>query len=129
MGRSVKKGPFCNYKLLLRVQKLNSKNKKRVIQTWSRGSTIFPDFVGHTVAIHNGREHVPVYITEDMVGHKFGEFAPTRTFRGHSKTDKKVDTKKAGLSGAALAAALAAQDDDDDEHEHQETAENATKEE
>lgn len=114
MARSVKKGPFCNYKLLEKVQKFNQRGKKRIIQTWSRGSTIFPDFVGHTLAIHNGREHMPVYITEDMVGHKLGEFAPTRTFRGHTKSDKKVETRKTGLSGAALKAAIAAQDDDDD---------------
>ena len=84
MGRSVKKGPFVQPKLLERVQKLNEEGKKVVLKTWSRASTIFPDFVGHTFAVHDGRKHVPVYVTEDMVGHKLGEFAPTRTFRGHA---------------------------------------------
>jgi len=90
MGRSVKKGPFVQPKLLERVQKLNEEGKKVVLKTWSRASTIFPDFVGHTFAVHDGRKHVPVYVTEDMVGHKLGEFAPTRTFKGHagSKTGK-----------------------------------------
>ena len=85
MGRSVKKGPFVQPKLLERVRKLNEEGKKDVLRTWSRASTIFPDFVGRTIAVHDGRKHVPVYITEDMVGHKLGEFAPTRTFRGHRK--------------------------------------------
>ena len=84
MGRSVKKGPFVQPKLLERVQEMNREGKKTVLRTWSRASTIFPDFVGHTIAVHDGRKHVPVYITEDMVGHKLGEFAPTRTFRGHA---------------------------------------------
>ena len=84
MGRSVKKGPFVQPKLLERVQKLNEAGEKIVLNTWSRSSTIFPDFVGHTFAVHDGRKHVPVYVTEDMVGHKLGEFAPTRTFRGHA---------------------------------------------
>lgn len=84
MGRSVKKGPFVQVKLLQRIQAMNEANDKKVLRTWSRASTIFPDFVGHTIAVHDGRKHVPVYITEDMVGHKLGEFAPTRTFRGHS---------------------------------------------
>lgn len=90
MGRSVKKGPFVDPKLLSRVQAMNETGEKRVLKSWSRASTIFPDFVGHTIAVHDGRMHVPVYITEDMVGHKLGEFAPTRTFRGHagSKTTK-----------------------------------------
>ena len=90
MGRSVKKGPFVQPKLLERVRKLNEEGKKDVLRTWSRASTIFPDFVGRTIAVHDGRKHVPVYITEDMVGHKLGEFAPTRTFKGHagSKTGK-----------------------------------------
>lgn len=90
MGRSVKKGPFIQDVLLKRVQEMNEKGEKRVLKTWSRSSTIFPDFVGHTVAVHDGRKHVPVFVTEDMVGHKFGEFAPTRTFKGHagSKTSK-----------------------------------------
>ena len=84
MSRSVKKGPFCNEKLLKRIQEQNEKNEKNVVKTWSRASTIFPDMVGHTIAVHDGRKHVPVYCTEDMVGHKLGEFAPTRTYRGHA---------------------------------------------
>lgn len=90
MGRSLKKGPFCDSHLMEKVKKQNTQNEKRVIQTWSRRSTIFPEFIGHTVAVYNGKEHVPVYITEDMVGHKLGEFAPTRTYRGHAKADKKA---------------------------------------
>ncbi len=90
MGRSVKKGPFVDPKLYARIQTMNESGEKRVLKTWSRASTIFPEFVGHTIAVHDGRKHVPVYVTEDMVGHKLGEFAPTRTFRGHagSKTSK-----------------------------------------
>ena len=90
MGRSVKKGPFVQPVLLKRVQEMNEKGEKRILKTWSRASTIFPDFVGHTFAVHDGRKHVPVYVTEDMVGHKLGEFAPTRPFKGHagSKTSK-----------------------------------------
>ena len=90
MGRSVKKGPYVQPVLLKRVQEMNASGEKRILKTWSRSSTIFPDFVGHTFAVHDGRKHVPVYVTEDMVGHKLGEFAPTRTFRGHvgSKTSK-----------------------------------------
>ncbi|HHX71467.1 MAG TPA: 30S ribosomal protein S19 [Clostridiales bacterium] len=84
MGRSVKKGPFVAPKLLERIVKMNESGEKRVLKTWSRASTIFPEFVGHTIAVHDGRKHVPVYITEDMVGHKLGEFAPTRVFRGHA---------------------------------------------
>jgi len=84
MSRSVKKGPFIQDALLKRVQEMNAAGDKKVLKTWSRASVIFPDFVGHTVAVHDGRKHVPVYVTEDMVGHKFGEFAPTRTFRGHA---------------------------------------------
>ena len=84
MSRSVKKAPFVDAKLLKRVQEMNQKGEKKVLKTWSRSSTIFPDFVGHTIAVHDGRKHVPVYITEDMVGLKLGEFAPTRTFKGHS---------------------------------------------
>lgn len=84
MGRSVKKGPFVQPVLLKRIQEMNNAGEKRILKTWSRASTIFPDFVGHTIAVHDGRKHVPVYITEDMVGHKLGEFAPTRTFRGHT---------------------------------------------
>ena len=84
MGRSVKKGPFVDAKLYDRIVKMNEAGEKRVLKTWSRSSTIFPDFVGHTIAVHDGRKHVPVYVTEDMVGHKLGEFAPTRTFKGHA---------------------------------------------
>ncbi len=93
MARSVKKGPFCDEHLLKKVREQNANNVKKVIQTWSRRSTVFPDFVGHTIAVYNGKEHVPVYIVEDMVGHKFGEFAPTRTYRGHDKDDKKAKKK------------------------------------
>lgn len=88
MSRSIKKGPFVQPKLLVRVQAMNEAGEKRVLKTWSRASTIFPDFVGHTFAVHDGRKHVPVYVTEDMVGHKLGEFAPTRTFRGHAGAKK-----------------------------------------
>ena len=84
MGRSVKKGPYVQPVLLKRVQQMNESGEKRVLKTWSRSSTIFPDFVGHTFAVHDGRKHVPVYVTEDMVGHKLGEVAPTRTFKGHA---------------------------------------------
>lgn len=84
MSRSVKKGPFIQPVLLKRVQEMNASGEKKVLKTWSRSSTIFPEFVGHTIAVHNGKTHVPVYVVEDMVGHKLGEFAPTRTFRGHS---------------------------------------------
>ena len=84
MSRSLKKGPFVDAKLLKRIEAMNEANEKQVIKTWSRASTIFPQMVGHTIAVHDGRKHVPVYITEDMVGHKLGEFAPTRTFQGHS---------------------------------------------
>ena len=89
MARSLKKGPFADEHLLKKVDALNASNDKQVIKTWSRRSTIFPSFVGHTIAVHDGRKHVPVYVTEDMVGHKLGEFAPTRTFKGHNKTEKK----------------------------------------
>ena len=84
MSRSIKKGPFAAPELLKRVDEMNKTGNKQVIKTWSRASTIFQSFVGHTIAVHDGRRHVPVYVTEDMVGHKLGEFAPTRTFRGHS---------------------------------------------
>ena len=84
MGRSVKKGPFVQPVLLKRIQEMNKAGEKRILKTWSRASTIFPDFVGHTIAVHDGRKHVPVYVTENMVGHKLGEFAPTRTFKGHA---------------------------------------------
>jgi len=90
MSRSTKKGPFVDQKLFERVERLNHSKQKQIIRTWSRDSTIFPEFVGHTIAVHDGRRHVPIYISENMVGHKLGEFAPTRTFRGHagSKTTK-----------------------------------------
>ena len=90
MGRSVKKGPFVDAKLFAKIEAMNEKNEKVVVKTWSRASTIFPEMVGHTIAVYDGRKHVPVYMTEDMVGHKLGEFAPTRTFKGHagSKTSK-----------------------------------------
>ncbi|MEN8008603.1 MAG: 30S ribosomal protein S19 [Candidatus Krumholzibacteriota bacterium] len=84
MARSIKKGPFIEESLLAKVEGLNSKNEKRVVKTWSRRSTIVPEFLGHTIAVHNGRQFVPVYIQENMVGHKLGEFAPTRTYRGHT---------------------------------------------
>ena len=105
MSRSIKKGPFVEAKLLARIEAMNQANEKRVIRTWSRSSTIFPQMVGHTIAVYDGRKHVPVYITEDMVGHKLGEFAPTRTFRGHS-SDKssKVKSGAPGIPGAAPAA-------------------------
>lgn len=94
MSRSLKKGPYIDAKLLKRVEEMNDKNEKRVLKTWSRASTIFPQMVGHTMAVHDGRKHVPVYVSEDMVGHKLGEFAPTRTYRGHSKTEKGSKLKR-----------------------------------
>ena len=90
MPRSLKKGPFVDYHLLKKVDVANYKNSKQVIKTWSRRSTIIPDFIGHTFAVHDGRKHVPVFVTEAMVGHKLGEFAPTRTFKGHIKDDRKA---------------------------------------
>ena len=89
MGRSIKKGPYVQEVLYKRVLEMNEAGEKRVLKTWSRSSTIFPDFVGHTFAVHDGRKHVPVYVTEDMVGHKLGEFVATRTYRGHGKDEKK----------------------------------------
>ena len=91
MGRSLKKGPFVEERLMKRIDDMNAANEKKVIKTWSRASTIFPEMVGHTIAVHDGRKHVPVFISEDMVGHRLGEFAPTRTFKGHAgdKTTKK----------------------------------------
>jgi small subunit ribosomal protein S19 len=108
MSRSLKKGPFVNEKLLKTIEDLNSRNEKRVLITWSRASTIFPQMVGHTIAVHDGRRHVPVYITEDMVGHRLGEFAPTRTYRGHGN-DKSTRVKKTGATAMKPAEALAAQ--------------------
>ena len=93
MGRSLKKGPFADEHLLKKVEALNASNTKSVIKTWSRRSTIFPIMVGHTIAVHYGRKHVPVYVTEDMVGHKLGEFVLTRTYRGHGKDEKKGSVK------------------------------------
>ena len=93
MGRSIKKGPFVQPVLLKRVKEMNAAGEKRVLKTWSRSSTIFPDFVGHTFAVHDGRKHVPVYVTEAMVGHKLGEFAPTRTYKGHAGSKKSNNGK------------------------------------
>lgn len=93
MSRSVKKGPYVEERLFNRAQAMNESGKKSVVKTWSRASTIFPDFVGHTIAVHDGRKHVPVYVTEEMVGHKLGEFAPTRTFRGHRGSEKSTGGK------------------------------------
>ena len=93
MSRSVKKGPYVEERLFNRVHAMNESGKKSVVKTWSRASTIFPDFVGHTIAVHDGRKHVPVYVTEEMVGHKLGEFAPTRTFRGHRGSEKSTGGK------------------------------------
>ena len=84
MGRSLKKGPFVEERLMSRIDAMNAANEKKVVKTWSRSSTIFPEMVGHTIAVHDGRKHVPVFVTEDMVGHKLGEFAPTRTYKGHA---------------------------------------------
>ena len=89
MGRSLKKGPFIADSLLSKIERLNEKGDKQVIRTWSRASTIVPQMVGHTIAVHNGKQHVPIFVSEQMVGHKLGEFAPTRSFRGHAKSDKK----------------------------------------
>lgn len=88
MGRSLKKGPFCDDHLMGKIEAMNAKDEKKVIKTWSRRSTIFPQMVGHTIAVHDGRKHIPVYVTEDMVGHKLGEFALTRTFKGHSGNER-----------------------------------------
>jgi small subunit ribosomal protein S19 len=93
MSRSSKKGPFVDERLLGRIEAMNAANEKRMLRTWSRSSTVFPDMVGHTIAVHDGRKHVPVFVSEQMVGHKLGEFAPTRTFRGHAG-DNKTQVKK-----------------------------------
>ena len=93
MGRSIKKGPFVEERLMKRIVDMNNAGEKRVIKTWSRASTIFPEMVGHTIAVHDGKKHVPVYITEDMVGHRLGEFAPTRNYRGHA-ADKSSKVKR-----------------------------------
>jgi small subunit ribosomal protein S19 len=99
MGRSLKKGPFVDPKLLKKIEAMNARNEKTVLRTWSRASQIFPQMVGHTIAVHDGRRHVPIYITENMVGHRLGEFAPTRTFRGH------VSEKKAEIGAGSTPAA------------------------
>ncbi len=88
MGRSLKKGPYASARLLKRIENMNQAGEKKVLKTWSRRSTIFPQMIGHTIAVHDGRKHVPIYITEDMVGHKLGEFSPTRTFKGHAGSEK-----------------------------------------
>lgn len=93
MPRSIKKGPFIDYKLLLKIRKLNEQNKKTIVKTWSRSSTISPEFVGHTIAVHNGIKMIPVYVSENMVGHKLGEFSPTRIFRGHPGTKAEKASK------------------------------------
>jgi small subunit ribosomal protein S19 len=93
MSRSLKKGPFADASLLKKIDAMNAKNEKQIVKTWSRRSTIFPSFVGHTIAVHDGRKHIPVYVTEDMVGHKLGEFVQTRTFRGHAGNEKKTGAR------------------------------------
>lgn len=102
MGRSLKKGPFVAGHLMEKIEKLNAQGSKQVIKTWSRASTIIPDMVGHTIAVHNGKQHVPVYVSEQMVGHKLGEFAPTRTFRGHAKSDKKAGRNKSAATPSVV---------------------------
>lgn len=93
MARSIKKGPYLDAKLMKKVEEMNRGREKKVIRTWARRSVVTPDFVGHTVAVHNGNKFIPIYVSENMVGHKFGEFAPTRTFRGHAKSDKTTSVK------------------------------------
>src|SRR5574342_683034 len=105
MSRSLKKGPFVEPKLLVRIEAMNQKNEKKVIRTWSRASVIFPQMVGHTIAVHDGRRHVPIYITENMVGHRLGEFAPTRHFRGHSTKEKAAEAAAAVAPAPAPAKA------------------------
>ncbi|MEA2027336.1 MAG: 30S ribosomal protein S19 [Chloroflexota bacterium] len=94
MSRSLKKGPYVEQRLLARVQTMNSKNEKQVLKTWSRASVIFPDFIGHTIAVYNGKKHIPVFISENMVGHRLGEFAPTRNYRGHGRHTERSTTLK-----------------------------------
>ena len=94
MSRSVKKGPFVDARLLGRIDDMNKRNERKVLKTWSRDSVIFPDFVGHTLAVYNGKKHIPVYITENMVGHRLGEFSPTRSFRGHGKSTERSTALK-----------------------------------
>jgi small subunit ribosomal protein S19 len=103
MSRSLKKGPYVQPKLLKRIEVMNQKGEKKVIRTWSRASVIFPQMVGHTIAVHDGRRHVPIYITENMVGHRLGEFAPTRTFRGHQSAEKAAAAAAAAPAPAAEA--------------------------
>ena len=107
MGRSTKKGPFADTHLIARIEDMNKRNEKKVLRTWSRRSTIHPEMVGHTIAVHNGRKFIPVYISENMVGHKLGEFALTRTFKGHSGKKVEKTAKPAGPGGAAPAAPAA----------------------
>ena len=102
MGRSLKKGPFVEKKLLKAIDDMNAANEKKVVKTWSRPSTIFPQMVGHTIAVHDGRKHVPVYITEDMVGHRLGEFAPTRTYRGLRLRNKKGEHENGSKSSCKI---------------------------
>jgi small subunit ribosomal protein S19 len=104
MSRSLKKGPFVETSLLEKIEGMNRANEKKVVKTWSRRSTVVPEMVGHTMAVHNGKKFIPVYVTENMVGHKLGEFAPTRLFRGHTGTNKMVDKKAAPAPAAAPAA-------------------------
>jgi len=108
MSRSIKKGPYVEEALMTKVSVMNGKNEKRVIKTWARSSTVIPDFVGHTFAVHNGNKFIPVYVTENMVGHKLGEFAPTRLFRGHSAVGKPADKKAGGVPTSPSAPAAAA---------------------
>ncbi len=103
MARSLKKGPFADESLLKKINAMNASGQKQVIKTWSRRSTIFPSFVGHTIAVHDGRKHVPVYITEDMVGHKLGEFVATRTYKGHSGDERKTSVGAASAPAASAA--------------------------
>ncbi len=105
MSRSLKKGPFVQPKLLKRIEQMNKTGEKRVLKTWSRASVIFPQMVGHTIAVHDGRRHVPVYVTENMVGHRLGEFAPTRHFRGHSTREKAAEVAAAAAAPAPAAKA------------------------
>ena len=105
MSRSLKKGPYIEPKLLKKVEAMNQKGEKKVVRTWSRASTIFPQMVGHTIAVHDGRRHVPVYVTENMVGHRLGEFAPTRHFRGHSTKEKAAEVAAAAATPAPAAKA------------------------
>lgn len=109
MARSLKKGPFIDEHLMKKVEQVNKTKSRTIIKTWSRRSTIYPEFIGLTIAVYNGKEHLPIYITEDMVGHKLGEFAPTRTFRGHGADKKEGGNAKAGSALAAAQAALDAE--------------------